>query len=295
MWKPHLQYVREWASLCSNKTVFTKTDTHFSILAWRIPWTEEPGRLQSVGSQESDTTERLSTHIHKNRRRARLGHWAVVCRSFEYTVYWSLCGLLCLDTAETHCTFSISIASIMIHFLFWQSSVTGFSFKWYFQEPLSSVFVSILRAVDHGLYLGAWFQLCRSKNLPVLLVERAGIWSSKMAPDKCWWSPRIREPKQIASSEWVYPQLGEHPPCSPCRMVLRIIIHSVSLYWAPASHCIFCLALEMYWASLVSQMVKNPPAMQESGLWSLGWEDPLEEGIATHSSIVAWIEEPGGL
>ena len=35
--------------------------THSSILAWRIPWTEEPGGLQSVGSQESDTTERLST------------------------------------------------------------------------------------------------------------------------------------------------------------------------------------------------------------------------------------------
>ena len=34
--------------------------THFSILAWNIPWTEEPGRLQSMGSQESDTTERLT-------------------------------------------------------------------------------------------------------------------------------------------------------------------------------------------------------------------------------------------
>ena len=33
--------------------------THSSILAWRIPWTEEPGRLQSTGSQESDTTKRL--------------------------------------------------------------------------------------------------------------------------------------------------------------------------------------------------------------------------------------------
>ena len=33
--------------------------THSSILAWRIPWTEKPGRLQSTGSQESDTTERL--------------------------------------------------------------------------------------------------------------------------------------------------------------------------------------------------------------------------------------------
>ena len=36
--------------------------THSSVLAWRIPWTEEPGGLQSVGSQESDTTERLNQH-----------------------------------------------------------------------------------------------------------------------------------------------------------------------------------------------------------------------------------------
>ena len=46
-------------------------------------------------------------------------------------------------------------------------------------------------------------------------------------------------------------------------------------------------------------MVKNPPAMQEAWVCSLGWEDPLEEGMATHSSILAWripwTEEPGGL
>ena len=35
--------------------------THFSILAWKIPWTEKPGGLQSMGSQESDTSERTST------------------------------------------------------------------------------------------------------------------------------------------------------------------------------------------------------------------------------------------
>ena len=40
------------------------TATHSSILAWRIPWTEEPGGLQSMGLQESDTTEQL-THTHK--------------------------------------------------------------------------------------------------------------------------------------------------------------------------------------------------------------------------------------
>ena len=36
--------------------------THSSILAWKIPWTEEPGGLQSMGWQESETTEQLSTH-----------------------------------------------------------------------------------------------------------------------------------------------------------------------------------------------------------------------------------------
>ena len=36
--------------------------THSSVLAWRIPWTEEPGGLQSTGSQESDTTEHISAH-----------------------------------------------------------------------------------------------------------------------------------------------------------------------------------------------------------------------------------------
>jgi len=39
-------------------------------------------------------------------------------------------------------------------------------------------------------------------------------------------------------------------------------------------------------ASLVAQMIKNLPAMQETQLWSLGWEDPLEKEMATHSSIL---------
>ena len=51
--------------------------------------------------------------------------------------------------------------------------------------------------------------------------------------------------------------------------------------------------------SLVSQMVKNPPAMRETQVPSLGWEDPLEKGMATHSIILAWripwTEEPSGL
>jgi len=53
------------------------------------------------------------------------------------------------------------------------------------------------------------------------------------------------------------------------------------------------------WASLVAQLVKNPPAMQETLVRFLGWEDPLEGGMATHSSACArripWPEKPGGL
>ena len=66
-------------------------------------------------------------------------------------------------------------------------------------------------------------------------------------------------------------QLQDHPP----KMVQGILI------WAT-------------WASLVAQTVKNRPAMQETWVRSLGWEDLLEKGMATHSSI-PWTEEPGGL
>ena len=48
------------------------------------------------------------------------------------------------------------------------------------------------------------------------------------------------------------------------------------------------LTLILYGASLVAQTVKNPPAMRETWVQALGWEDPLEEGMATHSSVLAW-------
>ena len=46
--------------------------------------------------------------------------------------------------------------------------------------------------------------------------------------------------------------------------------------------------LQYLWASLVAQMIKNLSAMWETWVRSLGWEDPLEEGMETHSSILAW-------
>ena len=57
--------------------------------------------------------------------------------------------------------------------------------------------------------------------------------------------------------------------------------------------------LQYSWASLVAQLVKNPPVLGETWAQSLGWEDPLEGGMVTHTSILAWripwTEEPDEL
>ena len=59
------------------------------------------------------------------------------------------------------------------------------------------------------------------------------------------------------------------------------------------------IGLQYSWASLLAQIVKNMPAMQETQVPSLGRKDPLEKGMATHTSIltqrIPWTEEPGGL
>ena len=88
------------------------------------------------------------------------------------------------------------------------------------------------------------------------------------------------------------------------------LIYSQSLWWLHVSsfdqylswspgYWTFWWSLYPWWASLVAQMVKNSPAIQETQVWSLGGEDPLEKGMATHPSILAWriprTEEPGRL
>ena len=64
-------------------------------------------------------------------------------------------------------------------------------------------------------------------------------------------------------------------------------------------HLLIYADLMLLWASLVALLVKNLPAMQETQVLFLGQEDTLEEGMATHSSLLAWrtpwTEEPGGL
>ena len=83
--------------------------------------------------------------------------------------------------------------------------------------------------------------------------------------------------------------------------VIRITGH----IWSAPGRMFHCpcsssyLLLSSLHGTLVAQMVKNLPAMKETWVRSAGREDPLEEGMATHSSILAWrvpwTEEPGGL
>ena len=78
---------------------------------------------------------------------------------------------------------------------------------------------------------------------------------------------------------------------SPEAFPLRIKHMCLVSKYSPPAHN-FCIPL------LEAQMVKYLPAMWETQVGSLGWEDPLEKGLATHSSILAWripwTEEPGG-
>ena len=52
--------------------------------------------------------------------------------------------------------------------------------------------------------------------------------------------------------------------------------------------CFYLISSNGNWASLIAQLVKNLPATQETWVQSLDWEDPLEKGKATHSSVLAW-------
>ena len=76
-------------------------------------------------------------------------------------------------------------------------------------------------------------------------------------------------------------------------------IHLLSTCFVLVTVSIIVIWLKLTWASLMAQRVQNLPALQETHVQSLGCEDPLGKGMATHSSILAWrtpwTEEPGGL
>ena len=167
--------------------------THSSTLAWKIPWMEEPGRLQSMGS-------------------LRVGHDWVTSLSFFTFMHWRR--------------------------------------KW---QP-TPVF---LPGESQGQ--GAW-------------------WAAVCGVAQSW--TRLQ---WLSSSSSSIPGslAGEESACNGGDL-------SSIPGLARSTGEEIGYPLRYSWASLVAQLVKNPPAMRETWVWPLGWEDPLEKGKATHSSIVAW-------
>ena len=75
-----------------------------------------------------------------------------------------------------------------------------------------------------------------------------------------------------------------------------MVLSTFSVIFLDSSSCYIAIEFTTFWTSLVAQMVKNLPVMQEIQVRSLGQEDPLEKRMATHYSILAWriswTEEP---
>ena len=108
---------------------------------------------------------------------------------------------------------------------------------------------------------------------------------------------RLTSVGSLCKQSWVWPHLSHRPGglTSPSRHP-----GNQELLWpGPLSLKFRDSQFLPYFHSLVTQIVKNLPAMRKAWARSLGWEDPLEKGMASHSSILAWeipwTEEPGGL
>ena len=125
-------------------------------------------------------------------------------------------------------------------------------------------------------------------------------------------SPEMKVKEQLVSSvtRWHWASMSHSRAVTAYLNLFICLSHSHSVTMNPGlPQCLQSFpglslshSLSYFRASLVAQLVKkkkNPPAMQETLVPFLGWEDPLEEGMATHSSILAWriswTEKPGGL
>ena len=87
----------------------------------------------------------------------------------------------------------------------------------------------------------------------------------------------------------IFPTQGLNPGLPNCRQIFYHLSHQGSTVFSFNAHKNL---LRWFYAiarnSMAAQIVKNLPAMQETQVWSLGWEDPLEKRMASHSNILAW-------
>ena len=139
-----------------------------------------------------------------------------------------------------------------------------------------------------------WVPLCCClvAKLCLTLSQPHGLYLARQSPLSMGFS------RQEYWSGLLFPSLRDLPypriePRSPA-------LQANALTSEPPGNIYICICFyTVIWASLVAQLVKHLPAMQETPVWFLGWEDPLEKEMATHSSILAWktpwMEEPGRL
>ena len=119
-------------------------------------------------------------------------------------------------------------------------------------------------------------------------------------PDNLRWSWWINN-RNKGQSKWNALESSPNHPPQPQSMEKLSSVKPIPGAKKVGDCCllIFNSIYVIFRASLVAQTVKNPPARPETWVPSLGWEDPLEEGMATHSSILAWripwTEEPSEL
>ena len=108
--------------------------------------------------------------------------------------------------------------------------------------------------------------------------------------------PAVHTPDQVPTlqevgSQWGRQSARQVPSSKLCPKDYSFVGWFIQLIHSLIQHSCVEILLYSYThtrASLVAQLVKNSLAMWKTRVWSLGWEDPLEKGMATHSSILAW-------
>ena len=233
------------------------TATHSSILAWRIPWTEETSRLQSMGSQRVGHDWVTFTSLHF---KVGMGWDPVYTQGSSHTAAVSLsrCFLLLKEPRSLMTSVNFPVSLNHSSFFFQEKFVHAFCW---------AIFIFVTLILDD-------FKIFHSSNQSVYhYLLRAPFVAGKIL------------------DTW---ESDEHNRQSNC--------HHAVLWGRQISKNFllinFLLQYDCIGASLVAQIVKNLPAMRETWVQSQGWEEPLEKGMATHSSILAWripwAEEPGG-
>ena len=131
---------------------------------------------------------------------------------------------------------------------------------------------------------------CTRNVLIFFLYPRPDRYFGVKFSEKEWRLGRQRKTFQrLSMSDRLIPQVWISLEASPLLLpVSCALITSTPLIITSTIIWLTCWTLHYFRASLVAQLVKNLPAVQETWVQSLGWKDPLEKEMATHSSILAW-------